>query len=1258
MPQLSPGHLCGERSRLSGCNLELRRLCLPRRHHRPRLQQRHTVLHLRAQFASGTIPRNTTGPCPAAPCPPGFSPGSPATATAQCVPCPDGTFSLGNVSACRAWTNCAATQVVTVQPTSSSDRQCGAPNTTSTGGCRVPVITSVSPQCGAQTIHLNVTGVNINAMSVIHCKWWHFPCSDSPSLVAETSATLSAVGSLGCPLPTPATMRTPLSELLKGETRLTIVISDSVTKVSCSSHPSTPAGLENSHLRIRLACDTTAPNATTCPNLTLGTLPGTQTARLGADVNLNQLTVNVADDQDCPTNFTFYPPQSSFALGTTRFGVNVSDSAGNTRVNACMAVFNVIDTDPPAITCPRGNPRLTLGADGTLIWPCVVNNNATTNCLGVLASDNVGVVRLQQTPPPNSSLTWPMTIINITAWDARGNNATCSIPVVVNDVTPPRITCPSSMEVDEDPVLLVRNVSVRLRAWDNAMLSVYVVTLLPSGYQDESSQNGLQMVATSLRGNVNRTFDVVVQVAAGTTQTFQATAYDGTYSTAQCSFNVTVLRSQLTSALLSLESTPVSQIDPVLVRNITQDAENMTALQASIVVNVVSQLVATANATTAPAIFSALDNLNALPADTIEASESASGSASRIREAVLTFAMAISATQDGTQVLEGESLKIVTTAANASNLPTFTFNDSSSSSSAGAEPGFAARLAPDALAVNASRVVALFSLFRDDRMFPTSGANGSSSTETVASAVVDVTILGATLNGSLEFSVRPTGFAADKPFRCVFWSVDDNVWNDSGLTTSVTAAGVDCESVHLTNFAVLVDSNNRAAVSSIHGETLSAISLIGCCLSIFGLVCTIGVHGTVRKLRESVPSKLLINLSSVLTVSLILFIFATHTTSPRGLCQTWGVLLHYSWLCAFGWMLVQGINMHAICVIVLGLSWDRRLPAYYVGAYGVPAIIVALSIIIAGIDSYGDTNFCWINSRSLLIGGFLIPLGVVVLVNSVLFVVIVTALHNAANKRRSDIGGLKTQSLARELKAIVAVFVLLGLAWVFGAFINVKNETTSLAFQYLFAIFVTLQGLAIFLLQCVFSESVREYRASARSKTSSSKTPMLVGQKLVGFNSTSVSTSVYQESLIHSDADPLSRARTNSTVFDHHPRRGSDTPAEGLNLEKLETTVEISPADQAAQFLSFLREDLASSHDPTLEPVQLLSPLDTFIDDIVRNSQPSTRENRYHPSPRRLPTNSPMSTSTSELEFPNTVPSQNTVSVSAQASAWSQVHPK
>eukprot|EP00048_Salpingoeca_helianthica_P007898 m.115884 g.115884 ORF g.115884 m.115884 type:complete len:1210 (-) comp14456_c1_seq1:25-3654(-) len=1055
MPQLSPGHLCGERSRLSGCNLELRRLCLPRRHHRPRLQQRHTVLHLRAQFASGTIPRNTTGPCPAAPCPPGFSPGSPATATAQCVPCPDGTFSLGNVSACRAWTNCAATQVVTVQPTSSSDRQCGAPNTTSTGGCRVPVITSVSPQCGAQTIHLNVTGVNINAMSVIHCKWWHFPCSDSPSLVAETSATLSAVGSLGCPLPTPATMRTPLSELLKGETRLTIVISDSVTKVSCSSHPSTPAGLENSHLRIRLACDTTAPNATTCPNLTLGTLPGTQTARLGADVNLNQLTVNVADDQDCPTNFTFYPPQSSFALGTTRFGVNVSDSAGNTRVNACMAVFNVIDTDPPAITCPRGNPRLTLGADGTLIWPCVVNNNATTNCLGVLASDNVGVVRLQQTPPPNSSLTWPMTIINITAWDARGNNATCSIPVVVNDVTPPRITCPSSMEVDEDPVLLVRNVSVRLRAWDNAMLSVYVVTLLPSGYQDESSQNGLQMVATSLRGNVNRTFDVVVQVAAGTTQTFQATAYDGTYSTAQCSFNVTVLRSQLTSALLSLESTPVSQIDPVLVRNITQDAENMTALQASIVVNVVSQLVATANATTAPAIFSALDNLNALPADTIEASESASGSASRIREAVLTFAMAISATQDGTQVLEGESLKIVTTAANASNLPTFTFNDSSSSSSAGAEPGFAARLAPDALAVNASRVVALFSLFRDDRMFPTSGANGSSSTETVASAVVDVTILGATLNGSLEFSVRPTGFAADKPFRCVFWSVDDNVWNDSGLTTSVTAAGVDCESVHLTNFAVLLDSGRDASTST-KTFAMGVASLVGSVFVIAGSL--VHIH-QLRPFLFHQTARSSVSLLTMLILSSILFILATNTTSPSRLCQAWGVLQQYLWLSVSLWVLVN-MNTH------VRLFSSTTLTDCVI-AFGVPLVIVALSVGIGGPNAYGDQRFCWINSPGAFIGGFLVPHCVIALCSLLLFFRYVRDSLLRRNARNTSTTSVSPMSISKDKytvrpnHALLLCCALVLVLIFFGAFLNTGRETASYALQITFTIIALCLALAL-----------------------------------------------------------------------------------------------------------------------------------------------------------------------------------------------------
>ncbi len=51
-------------------------------------------------------------------------------------------------------------------------------------------------------------------------------------------------------------------------------------------------------------------------------------------------------------------------------------------------------------------------------------------------------------------------------------------------------------------------------------------------------------------------------------------------------------------------------------------------------------------------------------------------------------------------------------------------------------------------------------------------------------------------------------------------------------------------------------------------------------------------------------------------------------------CTAVAVLMHYFWLSAILWMLVQAINLHAVTVIVLGLDMKKRLLAYQAFAWG------------------------------------------------------------------------------------------------------------------------------------------------------------------------------------------------------------------------------------------------------------------------------------------------------------------------------------
>ncbi len=67
---------------------------------------------------------------------------------------------------------------------------------------------------------------------------------------------------------------------------------------------------------------------------------------------------------------------------------------------------------------------------------------------------------------------------------------------------------------------------------------------------------------------------------------------------------------------------------------------------------------------------------------------------------------------------------------------------------------------------------------------------------------------------------------------------------------------------------------------------------------------------TAYLLSRSIPSQLLLNFALSLLVALALFIVATQATLGTDACRAVGVLLHWSWLTAVAWMVVQVCNLY------------------------------------------------------------------------------------------------------------------------------------------------------------------------------------------------------------------------------------------------------------------------------------------------------------------------------------------------------------
>jgi hypothetical protein len=94
------------------------------------------------------------------------------------------------------------------------------------------------------------------------------------------------------------------------------------------------------------------------------------------------------------------------------------------------------------------------------------------------------------------------------------------------------------------------------------------------------------------------------------------------------------------------------------------------------------------------------------------------------------------------------------------------------------------------------------------------------------------------------------------------------------------------------------------------------------------------VHLYYRELRKSHASRILVNLCAALLIALVVFILASKAGNQPEMCRMWAIALHYFFLCAIAWMVVQGINLYAVVVIVLGLQMDRRIKIYCAFGWG------------------------------------------------------------------------------------------------------------------------------------------------------------------------------------------------------------------------------------------------------------------------------------------------------------------------------------
>jgi len=169
-----------------------------------------------------------------------------------------------------------------------------------------------------------------------------------------------------------------------------------------------------------------APVDTTPPTLTLpGTITAEATSPGGAIVTF---VASATDDVDGPRPVTCAPASgSAFALGTTTVTCSASDTSANVASGSFLVV--VQDTTPPTLSLPsQETAEATSPAGATVIYVTsatdIVDGSRPVDCA----------------PPSGSIFALGTTTVACSSSDTRGNTASGSFDVMVEDTTPPEVT--------------------------------------------------------------------------------------------------------------------------------------------------------------------------------------------------------------------------------------------------------------------------------------------------------------------------------------------------------------------------------------------------------------------------------------------------------------------------------------------------------------------------------------------------------------------------------------------------------------------------------------------------------------------------------------------------------------------------------------------------------------------------------------------------------------------------------------------------
>ncbi|XP_049321788.1 adhesion G-protein coupled receptor G2 [Astyanax mexicanus] len=275
-----------------------------------------------------------------------------------------------------------------------------------------------------------------------------------------------------------------------------------------------------------------------------------------------------------------------------------------------------------------------------------------------------------------------------------------------------------------------------------------------------------------------------------------------------------------------------------------------------------------------------------------------------------------------------------------------------------------------------------------------------------------------------------------------------------------------CSYDHMTPFAVLlvdlkIDKKNY--------EILSYLTYVGCGLSALFSAASIFLFALKKAPNTDYSNSIHVSLSGALFLLNVSFMLnEIAVTWSNGLCVFVAVTIQYSLLCCFSWMAIEALHLYLLLVKVFNTYIRHYMIKLSLFGWGVPAIIVGLSLCVYNIKSfYGTKNMtftdtteiaqiCWITDNTFFYGLNLTYFTFMFLMNTGVLATVTSQICRLRNMGRRN----KKLPSCKDTCTVLFLSCLLGLTWGFAFFISGYINYPLL---YLFCICNSLQGFFMFL---------------------------------------------------------------------------------------------------------------------------------------------------------------------------------------------------